>query len=120
MPACATSWFTDVRSNDLLTGKTYAVRSSLRSPRAGTVFKPSGNTSIYASYSVAWQPRSGDQLSSLSASTQSLTPEKFVNREVGFKWDIAGKIALTAATYQLDRRNVAIPDPTDPTRTASS
>ncbi|PNS09405.1 TonB-dependent receptor [Solilutibacter silvestris] len=108
-------WF-DVRMNDHLTGNTYAISNSLRSPRAGLVFKPSGNTSIYASYSVAWQPRSGDQLSSLTASTQALLPEKFVNREVGFKWDIAGKIALTAATYRLDRRNVAIPDPSDPTR----
>lgn len=108
-------WFS-VRMNDHLTGKSYAIDNSLSSPRAGLVFKPSGNTSIYASYSVAWQPRSGDQLSSLNASTQSLKPEKFVNREVGFKWDIAGKIALTAATYQLDRHNVAIPDPNDPTR----
>lgn len=108
-------WFS-VRMNDHLTGKAYSIDNSLRSPRAGLVFKPSGNTSIHASYSVAWQPRSGDQLSSLTASTQALAPEKFVNREVGFKWDIAGKIALTAATYQLDRRNVAIPDPADPTR----
>jgi catecholate siderophore receptor len=65
---------------------------------------------------LSYVPRAGDQLASLEITNQALKPEKFTNREVGVKWDIHPKLALTAAMYQLDRTNVAIPDPVDATR----
>ena len=46
-------------------------KDNLWSPRAGIVFKPVPNASIYANYSVASFPRGGDQLSSLSSVNQS-------------------------------------------------
>ena len=88
----------------------------LVSPRAGLIYKPTEATSIYASYAISYVPRAGEQLASLSISNRALDPEKFTNKEVGFKWDIHDALSFTAALYQLDRTNVAITDPLDATR----
>ena len=61
-------------------------------------------------------PRAGEQLSSLTLTNRSLAPEKFSNYELGAKWDLHHDLAVTAAAYRLDRRNVAVSDPTDPTK----
>jgi catecholate siderophore receptor len=91
-------------------------RDALISPRAGLLFKPSETASLYGSYSVSYLPSSGDQFSSLTATTQTLKPEQFTNLEVGAKWDLRANLSITAAVYQLDRTNTTAPDPTDPTR----
>ena len=83
----------------------------LWSPRAGLVYKPVEDLSFYASYSLAYLPRSGEQLGSLSATNSSLDPEEFTNYELGAKWDIGKDLAATIAVYRLDRSNVAILDP---------
>jgi len=88
----------------------------LVSPRAGLIFKPVANASLYASYSVSYLPSSGDQFSSLTVITQQVEPEKFTNCELGAKWDLTPKFSLTSAVYQLDRTNTRSTDPTDPTR----
>lgn len=88
----------------------------LISPRVGLIFKPIEPLSIYGNYSLAYVPRAGDQLSSLSLSNKALRPEKFMNLEVGAKWDIRPDLALTAALYQLDRSNVIAVDPADVTK----
>jgi catecholate siderophore receptor len=88
----------------------------LFSPRAGLIYKPLDNLSFYTSYSLSYVPRAGEQLASLSASNRSLDPEEFINREVGVKWDVSERLAATAAVYRLDRSNVAVADPSDPSR----
>ena len=45
-------------------------------------------------------PRAGEQLSSLSATTESLDPETFRNYEVGAKWDINPALSMTAAAVR--------------------
>lgn len=97
------------------TGAAFESHDRLLSPRAGVIVKPVVPLSIYASYSLAYVPRAGDQLSSLSVSNQALDPEEFRNYEIGAKWD-AGTIAFSVAGYRLDRGNVAVADPDDPTR----
>lgn len=87
----------------------------LLSPRAGLIYKPLDNLSLYTSYSLSYVPRAGEQLASLSASNRSLDPEEFTNREIGLKWDINERLAATVAVYQLDRTNVAVADPSAPT-----
>ena len=89
---------------------------NLVSPRLGFVYKPVVPLSIYGSYSVAFVPRAGDQLSSLSLTNQALDPEQFRNYEVGAKWDARPGLSVTAAAYRLDRTNVAVPDPENPAR----
>lgn len=89
---------------------------SLVSPRAGLLFKPADNLSFYASYTMSFVPRAGEQLSSLTLTNRSLDPEEFNNYEIGVKWDVRPDLAFTAATYRLDRSNVVITDPADPTK----
>src|SRR6185503_7532929 len=67
----------------------------LVSPRAGVIVKPVTELSIYANYSVAYLPSSGDQFSSLTNITQQAKPEKFNNYELGAKWDIRRNLSLT-------------------------
>jgi len=85
------------------------------SPRLGLVIKPVTAVSIYGSYSVSYLPSSGDQFSSLTVVTQQVKPEKFENYEVGVKWDIRPRLALTSAVYRLDRSNTRATDPNNPT-----
>jgi catecholate siderophore receptor len=44
-----------------------------------------------------------------------LDPKEFKNFEVGAKWDVRPAFSFTAAVYRLDRGNVVVPDPVDPT-----
>jgi catecholate siderophore receptor len=91
-------------------------RDELLSPRAGLLFKPVETASLYGSYSVSYLPSSGDQFSSLTATTQTLEPEQFTNFEIGGKWDVRANLSLTLALYQLNRANTTAPDPNDATR----
>lgn len=102
--------------HDNRSGKNLSASDDLLSPRAGLVFKPRAEMSIYASYSQAFQPRSGEQLASLSASNAALEPERFRNVELGLKWDIRPGLSMTAAAYRLSRSNVAVVDPGDSSR----
>lgn len=86
-------------------------RDDLISPRFGLVFKPIEPVSIYGSYSLAYVPRAGDQLTSISVTNAALEPERFINIEAGVKWDIRPDLAVTTAFYQLDRSNVILADP---------
>lgn len=97
-------------------GQELDTTDNLWSPRASLIFKPIERMSIYASYSRTYLPRSGEQLASLTATNATLAPEKFDNYEIGVKWDVVPDLQVTAAIYQLDRTNVVIPDPADPTR----
>jgi catecholate siderophore receptor len=97
------------------TGENLESSDDLLSPRAGLVFKPIESMSLYTSYSMTYIPRAGAQLASLSPTNQALDPEEFENIEVGAKWDVLPGLMLTAALFQLDRTNVVIPDPDDPT-----
>jgi catecholate siderophore receptor len=97
------------------TGERFDSNDDLLSPRAGLIYKPMEPVSIYASYSMTYVPRAGAQLTSLNASNEALDPEEFENLEIGAKWDIRPGLSLTAALFQLDRTNVVIPDPEDPT-----
>lgn len=100
------------RRNDQRLGR----QDELLSPRAGVVVKPMEPLSFYGSFGVSYLPSSGDQFSSLTATTETLEPEEFTNREVGAKWDVRPGLALSAALYRLDRTNTSAPDPADPTR----
>lgn len=89
------------------------VSDNLLSPRAGLIYKPSENSSLYASYSTSYVPRAGDQLIGLTVSNATFKPEKFINKEIGAKWDISQSLALTAAVFKLERENVLAADPSN-------
>ncbi|MEM9939518.1 MAG: TonB-dependent receptor [Pseudomonadota bacterium] len=76
------------------------------SPRAGLIFKPQENISLYAAYSETFLPRSGEQF----ASTGSLDPDEFENAEIGVKWDFQPGLSFTAAYFQNEETRAARDD----------
>lgn len=84
------------------------------SPHAAIIVKPVDNMSIYTAYMVSYLPASGDQFATLSNGTVLLQPQKFENKEVGFKWNVMPSLQYTAAVYELLRTNVPITDPNNP------
>jgi len=99
-------------------GRTHLkTRDDLIAPRFGIIYKPIEAISFYASYSQAYVPRAGDQLTGITVTTAVLKPEKFTTLETGVKWDIRPDLALTGAVFQLDRTNAITADPNDPSRT---
>jgi len=106
-----------VDHTNLLDGQEFSSTDDKLSPRAGLIFKPLENLSLYASYSKTFVPRAGDQLSDLTLVNSEFAAEKFINHEVGVKYDISQDLSLTAAVYKLERENVAVADPLNPTET---
>ncbi|BFT32012.1 TonB-dependent siderophore receptor [Alteromonas sp. D210916BOD_24] len=86
------------------------------SPRAGLIYKPSKNMSLYASYSKSFLPRSGDQFLTLSLSSAALDAEEFENKEIGIKYNVTDKLSLTAAAFEVERENGTALDPNNPER----
>jgi len=95
-------------------GQNFTTNDNLVSPRGGLIYKPFDNFSLYSNYSIAYVPRAGDQLASLTLTNAALKPEEFRNYEVGAKWDIRPDLSATLALYQLDRLNALATDPNNP------
>lgn len=72
------------------------------SPRAGLVFKPQENVSLYASYSESFLPRSGEQFATIS-SGNPFDPDVFETAEIGVKWDFVPGMRFTAAYFQNEQ-----------------
>lgn len=105
----------DVDFRDDRTASQFASTDGLVSPRLALIYKPIAPVSLYASYARSALPRAGEQLSSLTLSTQALDPENFRNYEVGGKWEITPALSFTTAVYRLDHGNVVVRDPLNPT-----
>lgn len=73
------------------------------SSRAGLIFKPQENLSLYASYSESFLPRSGEQFKKLSASASRLDPDVFENVEIGVKWDIRQDLSFTMSYFDSEQ-----------------
>nr|WP_198157589.1 TonB-dependent siderophore receptor [Methylobacterium nodulans] len=104
----------DFASTDQRTLVTNARIDNLVSPRAGIVLKPLPNLAFYGSYSVSYLPSSGDQIGAFTPGLVIAKPEEFENTEVGVKYDVSPTFQLTAAAYNLDRRNQRLADPNNP------
>jgi len=85
--------------------------NTLSSPQAAIILKPRENLSFYATYAISYLPASGDQFSALNNGNVILDPQKFVNKEIGVKWNPLPNLLYTAAVYQLDRTNTPLADP---------
>lgn len=101
----------DTNYVNLVSNQKINISDNLLSPRAGLIFKPTENSSLYANYSTSYVPRAGDQLISLDVTNATFKPEKFINTEIGTKWDITTSLALTAAIFKLQRENVQVANP---------
>jgi catecholate siderophore receptor len=70
-------------------------------PRAGIIYKPEENVSIYASYSQTFVPQSGEQFANLG--DEGLDPDEYTNLEVGAKWNVAEGFNVTAAIFKIEQ-----------------
>jgi catecholate siderophore receptor len=83
--------------------------------RAGVVYKPRLEASIYAGAATSFNP-SAEGLT-LSAATVLIAPEESRTFEVGTKWDFfGGRLAANAAIFRTEKTNARTPgtDPGDP------
>ncbi len=80
------------------------------SPRAGLVYKPRENISLYASYSESFLPRSGEQYANINGDNNRLDPNTFTNLEIGVKWDFAQGLSLTAAVFEIEQSSPQVAD----------
>jgi len=101
----------EIDANNNRNNVTYNRQDDLISPRAGLIFKPQENISLYSSYSTTYLPAAGDQFATLTSATALLKPEKMENYEIGSKWELSDKLDLAAALYILDRKNSRVNDP---------
>lgn len=85
-------------------------------PRAGIVYQPTGTTSVYFSYAQSFSPN----FNSRSSTGEQFVPTTGRLFEGGIKQTfINNRVLATLAIYQLNRRNVLVADPNDPTFTFS-
>ncbi|MDG6098734.1 TonB-dependent siderophore receptor [Alteromonas sp. ZYF713] len=80
------------------------------SPRAGLIYKPQENISLYASYSESFLPRSGEQYTDINGSDNQLDPDTYSNQEIGVKWDFAQGLSFTAAVFENEQSSPQVAD----------
>ena len=100
----------DIEVFNALNSETRARKDSEVSPRAGLIYKPQENVSIYASYSESFLPRSGEQFANINGSNNALDPNTFTNRELGLKWDFAQGLSLTASLFENEQSSPQVAD----------
>jgi catecholate siderophore receptor len=93
----------DISVGDRKNGTSESRKDTEFSPRAGLVFKPSEEMSLYWSFSQSFLPRSGEQYKSLSATSARLDPDVFESNEVGLKYDISPRLNLTLSHFNSDQ-----------------
>ena len=96
----------DVTVDDIKNGSSASREDSEFSPRLGLIYKPLSNVSVYYSFSESFSPRSGEQYKKLTGgsagSGETLKPDYFENKELGFKVDFTDDLSLTAAYFESE------------------
>ena len=93
----------DITVADIKNMSTESRKDTEFSPRAGLVFKPSEEMSLYWSFSQSFLPRSGEQYKALSATSARLDPDVFESNEVGLKYDISPRLNLTLSYFNSEQ-----------------
>jgi len=95
--------------------------NNLFSYRAGLVYKPVDEASVYVAYSNAKTPSAATVNGTCTATSTTGTancdvdPESAVNYELGAKWDLYdGRLSLTGSVFRNDRKNYRVADPGNP------
>jgi len=94
---------------------------NLFSYRAGLVFKPVENASVYVAYSNSKTPSAATVNGACKAPSTTGTvkcdvdPETAVNYELVAKWDVLdGRLSLTGSVFRNHRQNYRVADPGKP------
>ena len=80
--------------------------------QAGLTYKPTANSSVYASFVTSANPPGADQgdgSESVAANQSDLDPEKARTYEIGTKWNLFNdRLNLTAAIFRTEKQNTRI------------
>ena len=93
----------DITVDDVKAGTSQSREDDEFSPRAGVIFKPQENVSLYYSYSESFLPRSGEQYKKLTASAAALDPDVYESSEIGVNWDITADLSLRASYFDSEQ-----------------
>ena len=93
----------DITVRDIKAGTSESRKDEEFSPRAGLIYKPQENISLYVSYSESFLPRSGEQYKKLASSAAKLDPDVFESTEVGVKWDLTDDLSFTASYFDSEQ-----------------
>lgn len=108
-----------IYTNNIFTSQTEIFENDdiLFSYRAGIVYKPQENGTIYAAVGNAKTPSKSSVNGACTAITCNVDPESARNYEIGTKWDVMeNRLSLTASLFRNERTNYKVPsnDPTVP------
>jgi catecholate siderophore receptor len=112
-PACG-----ELPAGTIVPGVDADASDTLFSWKAGVLFKPAQNGSIYLNHAISMQPPGGSSLE-LSAGQNSANnpiydPQESRTSELGTKWELAGnRLLLSAAVYRTNVENEIVRDPVD-------
>src|SRR5690606_19895434 len=112
-PACG-----DLPAGSVVPGVDAKDSDTLVSWKAGVLYKPTENGSVYANYAISEQPPGGGSLelsnSENSANNPVFDPQEARTAEIGTKWNLSGdRLLVTAALYDTRVLNEVVQDPTD-------
>ena len=93
----------DITVDDIKNDTSESRNDNTFSPRAGVIYKPQENVSLYLSYSESFLPRSGEQFKALSATSARLDPDVFESTEIGMKVALNENISLNAAYFDSEQ-----------------
>lgn len=100
----------DQQSKNFLTSTTFNQDRQRFSPRAGLVYQPIEQISLYASFSQSFNP----DIFSTTADGSPLEPTIGNQYEVGIKGEfLDGRLSTTLAAYEITKKNVAAINPED-------
>jgi catecholate siderophore receptor len=93
---------------------------TLTTGKLSVLYKPTANSSVYATVANSKQPPGGASFSLSTAASSAANPvwdpQETVTKEIGTKWDLLDqKLAFTAAIYRTDVKNEVEQDPTNAT-----
>jgi catecholate siderophore receptor len=103
-----------------LIGTSLSDSDTLFTGKASLVYKPTKDSSVYATYATSKQPPGGSTFvlstSANSAANVNYDPQETKTKEIGTKWDfLQQKLSFTAAIYRTDVSNEVEVDPTNST-----
>ncbi|NMG67301.1 TonB-dependent siderophore receptor [Azoarcus indigens] len=100
----------DQKLTNNINGRVVKKSLTATSPRAGLVFQPNKQVSLYAQAGKTFRPNGG-----VSRDFTAFDPEEGRAYELGAKWDSADqRVTSTLALFHITKENVLSPDPIDP------
>jgi catecholate siderophore receptor len=112
---------TGTAPNQVLTPTNLSLDDTLFSYKAGVLFKPAPNGSVYLSHAISQQPPGGTNFTLAaggtgnSANRVDLEPTEGSNLELGAKWEFNdGAYIVTGALFDSSNKNELIADPVTP------